>query len=100
MSVSERTREMGLRLALGATPRGIVTNLMRSAGCWRHRSRARLIGAVVARAMAGLLFGLSPSDPITFFIVPLVLALVVVAATWSPARRAARLEPMSALRSD
>ena len=54
----------------------------------------------VARAMGGLLFGLSPSDPITFIGVPLVLALVVMAATWLPTRRAARLESMSALRSD
>jgi ABC-type antimicrobial peptide transport system permease subunit len=60
-----------------------------------------LVGAVaVARAIAGLLFGLSPSDPITFTGVPLVLALVVMAATWLPARRAAQLEPMNALRSD
>lgn len=60
-----------------------------------------LIGAfAVARAMGGLLFGLSPSDPITFIGVPLVLALVVMAATWLPARRAAQLQPMIALRSD
>jgi ABC-type antimicrobial peptide transport system permease subunit len=60
-----------------------------------------LIGAFpFARTMTGLLFGMSPSDPITFVVVPIVLALVVVAATWLPARRAARLEPMSALRSD
>jgi ABC-type lipoprotein release transport system permease subunit len=51
-------------------------------------------------AMSGLLFGLWPSDPITFVAVPLLWALVVVAATWLPARRAVRLEPMSALRSD
>jgi putative ABC transport system permease protein len=50
--------------------------------------------------MAGLLFGMSPSDPITFVGVPLLLSLVVAAATWLPARRAARLEPISALRSD
>ena len=60
-----------------------------------------LIGAVaVAGTMRGLLYGLSPSDPITFVGVPLLLAMVVAAATWLPARRAARLEPMNALRSD
>jgi ABC-type antimicrobial peptide transport system permease subunit len=60
-----------------------------------------LLGAfAMARTMAGLLFGMSPSDPVTFVGVPLVLAAVVVAATWLPARRAARLEPMNALRSD
>jgi predicted permease len=102
MSVSERTREMGLRLALGATPRGIVRHLMRSGARLGVIGLALgLIGAfAVARGMGGLLFGLSPSDPITFVGVPLVLALVVAAATWLPARRAARLEPMSALRSD
>jgi ABC-type antimicrobial peptide transport system permease subunit len=93
---------MGLRLALGATPRGIVSHLMKVG------ARLGVIGLVVgligafaiARTMAGLLFGMSPSDPITFVGVPVVLALVVMAATWLPARRAARLEPMSALRSD
>jgi ABC-type antimicrobial peptide transport system permease subunit len=102
MSVSERTREMGLRLALGATPRGIVKHLMTSGARLGAVGLALgLMGAfAVARAMGGLLFGLSPSDPITFVVVPLVLALVVAGATWLPARRAARLEPMSALRSD
>ena len=102
MSVSERTREMGLRLALGATPRGIVRHLMQSGARLGAIGLALgLVGAfAVARAMAGLLFGLSPSDPVTFVAVPLTLVLVVAAATWLPARRAARLEPVNALRSD
>ena len=85
-SVSERTREMGLRLALGATPRGIVRHLMASGARLGAIGLALgLVGAfAVARAMAGLLFGLSPSDPITFVAVPLTLALVVAAATWLP----------------
>lgn len=101
MSVSERTREMGLHLALGATPRGIVKHLMTSGA--RLGTIGLVIGLIgafaVARTMAGLLFGMSPSDPITFIGVPLVLALVVMAATWLPSRRAAQLQPMSALRA-
>lgn len=93
---------MGLRLTLGAMPRGVVTSPMKSGARLGAIGLAPgLIGAfAVARAMGGLLFGLSPSDPITFEVVPLLLALVVAAATWLPARRAAQLEPMRALRSD
>jgi predicted permease len=101
-SVSERTKEMGLRMALGASPRGVVTHLMRSG------ARMGIIGLAlgmagafaVARVMAGLLYGVSPSDPMTFIGVPLVLAGVVGIATWLPARRAARLSPVRALRID
>jgi ABC-type lipoprotein release transport system permease subunit len=54
----------------------------------------------IARTMAGLLHGLSPHDPVTFIGIPLVLAAVVAIATYLPARRAAKLDPMSALRAD
>jgi ABC-type lipoprotein release transport system permease subunit len=50
--------------------------------------------------MAGLLVGMSPGDPLTFVIVPLVLAFVVMIATYLPARRAVRLDPVAALRSE
>ena len=50
--------------------------------------------------MEGLLYGLSPSDPVTFAIAPLTLALVVLLATYLPARRAVKLDPIAALRSD
>jgi putative ABC transport system permease protein len=60
-----------------------------------------LVGAVgVARAMGGLLYGLSPGDPITFVVVPVTLAVVVLLATWLPARRAVRLDPVATLRSE
>ena len=55
---------------------------------------------VVAKLMAGLLYGLSPSDPLTFVLAPIALALVVLIATYLPARRAVGLDPMAALRSD
>jgi predicted permease len=100
--VSERTREIGVRMALGSTPRDVMRLVMRGG------ARLGLIGLVlglvgafaVARAMGGILFGLSPGDPVTFAAVPIVLAVVVLAATWLPARRAVQLDPIDALRSD
>jgi len=60
-----------------------------------------LAGALaVTRLMAGLLEGVSPSDPLTFALVALLLASVAVLASWLPARRAARVDPMIALRSE
>ena len=50
--------------------------------------------------MAALLYGLSPGDPLTFVLVPLALALVVLVATYLPARRAVKLDPVAALRSE
>jgi predicted permease len=100
--VSERTREIGVRIALGSTP-GSVMRLVMMSGA-RLGVLGLLIGLVgaagVARTMRSLLFGLSPADPLTFIGVPLVLALVVLVATWVPARRAVGLDPINALRSE
>jgi ABC-type antimicrobial peptide transport system permease subunit len=57
-------------------------------------------GMVLARTMAGVLLGLSPADPITFTVVPCALAIVIIIATFVPARRAARLDAVTALRND
>jgi predicted permease len=101
-SVADRTREMGVRIALGLTPRGVVAHLMRDG------ARLGLIGLVfglagglaLGRTMAGVLLGLSPSDPITFTVVPLALTIVIIVATFVPARRAARLDAVTALRTE
>jgi predicted permease len=101
-SVAERTREIGLRMALGATPRGVMRFVMRGG------ARLGLVGLgiglagaiAVATLMRGILVGLSPHDPLTFVIVPIVLGVVVFFATWLPARRAVRMDPVAALRSD
>jgi ABC-type lipoprotein release transport system permease subunit len=55
---------------------------------------------VIARTMAGVLLGLSPADPITFTSVPLALTIVILVATFVPARRAARLDAVAALRNE
>jgi predicted permease len=101
-SVAERTREIGVRLALGCTPAGVLRLVMREgARLGTIGLGIGLVGALgVARAMAGLLYGLSPSDPVTFALVPLTLAAVVLLATYLPARKAVRHDPVTALRSE
>jgi len=100
--VSERTREIGIRVALGSTP-GEVMRLVMQGGA-RLGFVGLVIGlggaAVVARLMCALLHGLSAADPITFALVPVVLAVIVFVATFIPARRAVKLDPVAALRSD
>jgi putative ABC transport system permease protein len=101
-SVTERTREIGVRVALGADPGRIITLVVR-AGALPIMGGAA-IGLGTALAMTGLLrsllFGVSPRDPLTFFLVPSLLIVVALAAAYLPARRAARLDPMDALRRE
>ena len=101
-AVARRTHEIGIRLALGAGSREafqlIVRQGMRLAGIG---SVAGLMGALMlTRYLQSLLFGVGPTDPLTFLLVALLLALVALAAAAIPARRAARVNPLVALRSD
>jgi predicted permease len=100
--VSWRTREIGLRLALGAQRWQIVMSVVREslflslAGCV-----AGLAGAIaLSRVLHSFLFEVSALDPLTFGLVPVLMAMVAVAAAWIPARRAAGVDPMEALRAD
>jgi predicted lysophospholipase L1 biosynthesis ABC-type transport system permease subunit len=98
--VSERTREIGIRMALGATQRQVTALVVREglvpvvAGV----AAGGVVALGVAGVMRGLLYGVAPRDPATFVGVGLALVAAAVAASWLPARRAARLPPVEALR--
>lgn len=99
---AQRTREFGVRLALGATP-GSLLRLVLSQGL-RLAAFGAVLGAVGAfaltRVMRSMLFHVSPSDPATYVLVTLAVGLVALAASYLPARRASRVDPMLALRHD
>ncbi|HEX7080272.1 MAG TPA: ABC transporter permease [Gammaproteobacteria bacterium] len=99
-NVAQRTRELGVRLALGATPGRLRGLFLRQAGWIALIGMPIGLGAAlfVGRALASLLFGLSGSDPGALAAAALVLVCVVAAAGYLPARRAARVVPMEALR--
>ncbi len=98
--VSERTHEIGIRLALGAKRSEIMRMILRQGLALAVAGAAvGLVGAlIVSHLMAGLLFGVSPTDPLTFVGVTLVLTVVALAASYIPAMRAMRVDPLVALR--
>jgi predicted permease len=98
--VSERTRDIGIRIALGAQ-RKTILHMVLSQGLALALVGAAvgLVGAwIVSHLMAGLLYGVSPSDPLTFIGLTVVLVTVALAACCIPARRAMRVDPIVALR--
>ena len=99
-AAGQRTREIGLRVALGAT-RGNVVRLVvvQGLGIALAGLAAGLTGALlVTRVLRSMLFEVAPSDPVTFAGIVVLLVATVLAATWLPARRAASIQPMEALR--
>jgi len=100
--VSQRTREIGVRMALGAT-RGDVQRLVLRDGL-RLALQAAAVGVagalLMTRALASLLYGIAPHDPATLGACALVLTLCAAAASWAPARRASRVDPVVALRGE
>jgi putative ABC transport system permease protein len=99
-SVAQRTHEIGIRMALGASPRDVL-KLVLGQGL-----KLALAGTVIGiagalaltRLIQGLLFQVSATDPITFISVAALLTIVALAASYLPARRATRVDPMVALR--
>ena len=101
-SVAQRTREIALRMALGASREAVLSLVLRQSG------RLAIVGTAVGFALAvglgmlvrSLLVGVGSVDPVAFGLATLVLSAVLLAASWVPARRASRLDPMRALRAE
>jgi hypothetical protein len=101
-SVAQRTREIGVRMALGADSRRVLSQVVGQGASLTGAGLA--IGLVaslgVTRVLRGLLYGVSPTDPVVFGGVATLLAVIALVACLVPARRAARIDPMAALRSE
>ena len=101
-SVAQRTRELGIRIALGAQRSDVLRLILRQG---MTLVAAGVIFGVAAslgltRLIASLLYGISASDPLTFLLFSVALVLVAFVACWLPARRAARVDPVIALRAE
>ena len=101
-AVARRTREIGVRMALGARATDVLRMVLREGGVLVAAGvTLGIVGAFAgSRVLARCLFGVTPSDPGVFVAVPALLGLVAVGACLIPARRAARVDPMVALRSE
>ena len=100
--MGQRTQEIGVRVALGADARGVVGMIVGQA--MRIAAAGILFGVLaslaLSRTLAALLFDLSPTDPPTFLAIVLLLTVVSLFACWLPARRAAAVRPVEALRHE
>ena len=101
-AVSQRTREIGIRMALGAQGRSVVQMVVRQAmilvACGIAAGLA--LGLVLSQTMVKMLFAIEPTDPATYASVALTLGVVALGASYLPARRATRVDPIVALRAD
>jgi putative ABC transport system permease protein len=99
-SVTQRTHEIGVRMALGAQPLEVIRLVLGNGG------RIALMGILmgvggslsIGRVLNSLLFGVTATDPVTFVVVTLLLCVVALAACYIPARRAIHVDPMVALK--
>jgi hypothetical protein len=100
--VSQRVREFGIRVAIGASPRTIANDVLR--GGLRMAALGVVFGTLggfwATRVLESELYGVSPTDPWVFAVAACLLSAVVLLAAWLPARRAARIDPVVALRTE
>ncbi|HMJ88051.1 MAG TPA: ABC transporter permease [Vicinamibacterales bacterium] len=101
-AVTERTHEIGVRVALGAQRRDVMAMVVGQGMTMTLVGTAIGVAAsaALARLMSSLLFGVSAVDPVTFVLIPMLLIAVALAACYVPARRAMRVDPLQALRSE
>jgi hypothetical protein len=100
--VAQRTREIGIRMALGARPSEVLGMVLREGAVLSGIGVAvgLPLAALLGRALGSMLFDVHPLDPIVFTLAPALLVLAAFCATWIPARRATRVNPLAALRSE
>jgi ABC-type antimicrobial peptide transport system permease subunit len=100
--VEQRTNEIGVRMALGARYQDVLGLVLRQGmSLATVGATIGILGALaLTRMLSGLLFGVTASDPVTFAAAPVILLGVAVLACWIPARRAAGIDPVRALRQD
>ena len=101
-SVARRTREIGIRMALGAAPGVVQTMILREGAAMIGAGvgLGLLLGLGLGQLLSSMLYKVSPVDPVTFLAAPLVLGLAALLACYLPARRATRVNPLTALRAE
>jgi ABC-type antimicrobial peptide transport system permease subunit len=101
-SVAQRTNEIGIRLALGAQPAQVRSMILRESTWLTVAGMVAGVTAalVLTRLVKSMLYGVTPNDPVTLVAGVALLMGVALAATWIPARRAASVQPMEALRHE
>ena len=101
-SVAQRAPEIGIRLALGAARRDVIAVVMRQG--MTMVGAGMVVGlaasAAITRVLRTLLFGVSPTDPLVFAVIALLVAVTAAVTIYLPARRASRLDPLAMLRSE
>jgi len=100
--VSQRTREIGIRMALGAKPADVLAMVLREGAVLSAVGVALglPLAALLGFALSSLLYDVKPLDPLVFISAPAALTVAALVASWLPARRATRVTPLTALRTD